>query len=163
MGSGLLFSKHCVDSKMYSCTSENRVGAFSCEYLGQASSESNATCVGINNNNDDSIRSYKAFCNYNSRVVNKFYSDNTCTSEKQTEVVYAAAPNNDNCVCPGGPSISTLSNASCPNTCNSNNDTNNWNGANYVSLLCNNSLVYSCTGQNQTRISAVVWAGMARL
>ena len=23
---------------MYSCTSENRVGAFSCEYLGQASS-----------------------------------------------------------------------------------------------------------------------------
>ena len=31
-----------------------------------------------------------------------------------------------------------------------NNDTNNWNGANYVTLLCNNSLVYSCTGQNQT-------------
>ena len=49
------------------------------------------------------IRSYKAFCNYNSRVVNKFYSDNTCTSEKQTEVVYAAAPNNDNCVCPEDP------------------------------------------------------------
>ena len=70
---------------------------------GKLALESNATCVGINNNNDDSIRSYKAFCNYNSRVVNKFYSDNTCTSEKQTEVVYAAAPNNDNCVCPGGP------------------------------------------------------------
>ena len=134
---------------MYSCTSENRVGAFSCEYLGQASSESNATCVGINNNNDDSIRSYKAFCNYNSRVVNKFYSDNTCTSESRPRWCTRRHPTMTTAYVLEDPPYLHL--AMPPAQTLAIRTTTPIIGTELtMSLLCNNSLVYSCTGQNQT-------------